>query len=92
MFFACRPNFDDTSRLTTLVQMNAGLISTLADNGHRFAISRAASTLTSASQLKEFFTGLEQVWSISLQVPPLVLRFSMSIYSWISIIGKFIKK
>ena len=49
-------------RLQTLVKMTANNMAlSVADNGHRFAISSSSSPLTPTSVLGEMFSGMQQV-------------------------------
>lgn len=57
-----RPNFSDHNRLTTLIRMTASdLAASLAGNGHRYAMTHSASTLTPLAKWNEMFSGVTQV-------------------------------
>ena len=57
----------DTNRLRTLVQASAGELAYGIDHqGHRYAMTNAAATLSSKSQLVETITGLSQVFTPSI--------------------------
>ncbi|KAL2076763.1 hypothetical protein ACEWY4_027640 [Coilia grayii] len=56
------PHFEDSERLRSLVMMSAQeLANGVADSGHVMAMTRAARSLSPASQLQETFGGMEQV-------------------------------
>ncbi|XP_065906804.1 presequence protease, mitochondrial-like isoform X4 [Dysidea avara] len=56
------PDLQDLERLQTLVKMTANNMAlSVADNGHRFAISSSSSPLTPTSVLGEMFSGMQQV-------------------------------
>ncbi|KAI9491991.1 peptidase M16C associated-domain-containing protein [Zychaea mexicana] len=55
-------NFDDTEKLKTLIIGNAsGLVNSVADSGHIFARTYAASSLTPAMHNAELLSGMTQV-------------------------------
>ncbi|XP_041374420.1 presequence protease, mitochondrial-like isoform X2 [Gigantopelta aegis] len=56
------PDFSDTNRLKTLVQMHASeLANSLAAAGHSYAMTHAASCLNAVSHARENFSGISQV-------------------------------
>ncbi|CAG5126010.1 unnamed protein product [Candidula unifasciata] len=56
------PDFMDVNRLSTLIRMSASeLASSLSDNGHHYALSSSASTLSTVNKLQELFFGYSQV-------------------------------
>jgi len=65
----------DTTRLQTLIQILASEESSdLADLGHQYAMTHAASTLQSCSASRELMSGLTQVSGVS------ILFFSFILY------------
>jgi len=59
---ACSLSLADTARLQTLVQILASEASSdLADSGHQYAMTHAASTLQPCSASRELMSGLTQV-------------------------------
>lgn len=62
--FVYRADLKDKDRLTTLIRMTASdLAMSLANSGHKYAMTHASSSLTPAAQRSEQFTGLTQVTS-----------------------------
>uniref|UniRef100_A0A3B3SH51 Presequence protease, mitochondrial n=1 Tax=Paramormyrops kingsleyae TaxID=1676925 RepID=A0A3B3SH51_9TELE len=56
------PNFEDEERLRVLVMISAQELSNgISSSGHRYAMTRAGHTLTSAGKLQETFDGMDQV-------------------------------
>ncbi|TDH05438.1 hypothetical protein EPR50_G00122200 [Perca flavescens] len=56
------PHFDDVERLRVLVMMSAQeLANGISYSGHMYAMTRAGRHLTSAGELQETFSGMEQV-------------------------------
>ena len=56
------PDLQDLERLQILVKMTANNMAlSVADNGHRFAISVSSSPLTPSSVLGELLSGIQQV-------------------------------
>ena len=61
----CRPSFHDVDRLRTLINSLAtDLAMSIADSGHAYAMTTAASSLTPASRFGELFSGLSQVSTV----------------------------
>ena len=57
-----RPNLSDLDRLRTLINSIASdMAMSIADSGHAYAISSAASSLTPAGRFGELFGGISQV-------------------------------
>ncbi|XP_074650710.1 presequence protease, mitochondrial-like isoform X2 [Tubulanus polymorphus] len=57
-----RLDLSDTNRLVTLIGMTAAdMANSLADSGHRFAMSLASGNLTHASHINEQWNGVSQV-------------------------------
>ena len=58
----CSLSLADTTRLQTLIQIAASEVSSdLADSGHQYAMTHAASTLCSCSASRELMSGLTHV-------------------------------
>ena len=58
----CSPDLQDLERLETLVKMAANSMAlSVADGGHKYAISASSSPIAPTSMLAEMFDGMQQV-------------------------------
>jgi len=67
IYVVCSLSLADTTRLQTLIQILASEVSSdIADSGHQYAMTHAASTLQSCSAAREEMSGLTQVTGVQI--------------------------
>ena len=85
-----RPNFKNVDRLRTLINgIASDMAMSIADSGHAYAMSAAASNLTPAGRFGELFGGMSQVSIYCLMFLCQILLIKSPLIDFLFNIDKF---